>query len=203
MKSLWGVAPAVLVFAVLSGCASQPPAPTDPGASHWQARQSSLRALDAWTIEGRIALYNETEAWNADLHWRQRGERYDLRLVGPFGLGRMRVRGDADGVTLETPEGQYQERDPDTLFNRRLGWSIPLTGLKGWIRGLPSDRLPPQSKPVLDAQGRLRQLDQGGWNIRFIDYVAVDDLDLPGKIFLENKAWKVRLVIRDWRLQPE
>lgn len=205
MRRRWGVLAAPIL---LGGCATQPPiqphvpAVADLGESRWRARQSSLRTLDAWTIEGRIALYNDAEAWNADLHWRQQSEDYDIRLVGPFGLGRVRVRGNADGVAMETSDGRYRERNPDTLFNQRLGWNIPVTGLKWWIRGLPSVTPPSRSRPTPDRQGRLRTLDQDGWHIRFIDYVAIDGLELPGKVFLENEQWKVRLVIGNWRLQP-
>ena len=203
MISRW--APAIVVVLILGGCAMTPqqqPSAKDPAfqPSHRQAKQASLRALNTWKLEGRIALYNEVEAWNADLHWRQRGEHYEIRLVGPFGQGRIRVHGDTHGVVMETSDRRYFDQDPDVLFNRRLGWNIPINALKWWIRGLPAQGLSMDAEPTWDNQGRLTRLRQDGWDIHFKRYAAVGALELPGKVFLENAQWNVRLVIQDWRI---
>lgn len=190
MKRYWGLA---LIGLLLNGCATHPSIPADPARD-----EVHLRALDAWTFDGRIALYNDAEVWNADLRWRQQGPRYDIHLSGPFGQGRARIRGDADGVTLETAERTRRGRDPETLFNQTLGWRIPVNGLQWWIRGLSAPSA--QTNALLDAQGRLQRLRQDGWDIQFKRYVVVDGLALPGKVFLENPEWTVRLVIQDWRL---
>ena len=197
-------APAIVAVLILGGCAmlpqQQPAKNPDFDPSRQQIRQAPLRALDTWKLKGRIALYNEVEAWNADLRWNQRGEHYEIRLVGPFGQGRIRVNGDAHGVVMQTSDRRYFDQDPDALFNRRLGWNIPINGLKWWIRGLPAEGLSMDAEPAWDNQGRLARLRQDGWDIRFKRYAAVGALELPGKVFWENTQWNVRLVIQDWRI---
>jgi outer membrane lipoprotein LolB len=50
----------------------------------------------------------------------------------------------------------------------------------------------------LDAQGRIRDLRQDGWDVSYERYVSEGSYELPGKMTLENRQLRVRLVISDW-----
>ena len=190
---------ALFVFAWLGGCATAPQIVSpDVREARRQAREQLASALDVWAIQGRMALYDANEAWNADVRWRQRRAEYDIHVSGPFGQGRMRLRGDAAGVTLETAAQTYRDRDLDTLTQRHLGRDLPVHNLTWWVRGLPAPG--PRYVLSLDAQGRLLRLEQDGWDIDFKRYVEIEGVTLPDKIFLKNGAWSLRLSIQDWRL---
>jgi len=51
---------------------------------------------------------------------------------------------------------------------------------------------------TLDAEGRLTELRQAGWQIKFLRYVEAIPVQLPDKIFLEHPQLHARLVIQQW-----
>lgn len=193
----------ICLCGLLAACAVVPPAPSPLAEQHWQERRQALEKLRDWTLNGRIALQTEQEAWNASIFWQQRGEAFDIKLIGPLGHGTLSIEGDPSGVRLRTPEGKtLAARDAEALLYQQLGWRMPLSGLYYWVRGLPAPELP-FSKQI-DAEGRLSGLEQAGWRIAYSRYQhggapGLPDLpDLPGRIFLENSEISVRLVVQHW-----
>jgi outer membrane lipoprotein LolB len=193
----------ICLCGLLAACAAVPPVPTPVAEQRWQERRQALEKLHNWTLNGRIALQTEQEAWNASIFWQQRGDAFDIKLVGPLGQGTMSIEGDASGVRLRTPKGEtFAARDAEDLLYRQLGWRMPLSGLCYWVRGLPAPALP--ASLHIDAEGRLSGLAQAGWRIAYLRYqheggAGLPDLpDLPGKIFLDNPQVSVRLVVQHW-----
>jgi outer membrane lipoprotein LolB len=193
----------VCLCGLLAACAAVPPVPSSLAEQRWQERRQALEKLRDWTLNGRIALQTEQEAWNASIFWQQRGTAFDIKLIGPLGQGTLTIEGDPSGVRLRTPEGKLlAARDAETLLYQQLGWRMPLSGLCYWVRGLPAPALPFNKQ--IDGEGRLSGLEQGGWRIAYLRYQheGAPDLpglpDLPGKVFLENSEITVRLVVQHW-----
>lgn len=177
--------PLLLLILGLSGCAGL--APREPAA---------VPAADAWALEGRIALRLEDEGWHASVLWEQRAERYHIRLQGPLGQGALELTGGPAGVVLERADGRIsQARDPDILLYQETGWQLPVSGLRYWVRGRPLPELEARSRR--DDQGRLVELHQAGWDIRYTDFF--DTGALPRRIELVNGEVRVRLVIDAWQ----
>ena len=74
-----------------------------------------------------------------------------------------------------------------------------MTGLRYWIRGLPA---PAASKAEArrDESGRLSQLTQSGWTIKYDRYQLVNGVSLPGKLQLLHDDISVRIVVDKWEL---
>lgn len=160
----------------------------------------SVPAADAWTLEGRIALRLEDEGWHAGVLWEQRPDTYYIRLQGPLGQGALELTGSAAGVVLERADGRVsQARDPDILLYQETGWQLPVSGLRHWVRGRPVPGL--DARIRRDAQGRLAELHQAGWAIRYTDFFATGAL--PRRIELVNGGVRVRLLIDQWQRQPD
>jgi outer membrane lipoprotein LolB len=173
------------------------PGPAPQGA--WQARQQRLLALTDWSIQGRIAVNRDGEAWNAGLSWQQRGERFHLQINSPLGQGLASIDGDGRRVRIQLADRSTDEGpDAETLMQRHLGWQVPMGGLRYWVRGLPEPA--PASREELDPSGRLSRLRQSGWAIEYRDYSAAGDLDLPRKLFMQTGQLEVRLLISRWDL---
>ncbi len=183
---------------LLGACATTAETPLYPG---WQARQTALSALRDWSVTGRLALTNEQQGWHASLHWIQQGPAYVIDLIGPLGQGRVRIRGDARTVSLQTADGQLlHSTDPEQLLEQAVGVRIPLKGLLYWVRGLPD---PGQHSTLTqDEQGRLSRLEQGGWVIDYLGYMPVANLELPKRIRAYQGELKVQVFISEWSLQP-
>ncbi|MEO5573687.1 MAG: lipoprotein insertase outer membrane protein LolB [Gammaproteobacteria bacterium] len=174
----------------------------------WQARQQALSALQTWDLTGRISIQAGKEGWHAALRWNQRAGQYEIKLSSPLGQELVQLHGDENGVAMRSSDGEEHAVDAETLLYKRLGWRIPLKGLRFWALGLPDPGAPdlnPQDRE-LDALGRLVRLRQSGWDIDFKRYTTVDGIYLPDKIFLNNRQtgtqFEVRLVVEKWQINP-
>ena len=192
-----GVVFALTLFLV--ACASKPPRVADPEAA-WQQRRDRLSAVSSWTATGRIAINTEEEAWNATLHWVQKQDAYRIRLIAPLGQGALQITGDESAVMLRTSDNQiYRAADPESLLYDNTGWTLPLAGLRHWLKGLDDPSGPPAVR-TLDAAGRLERLNQAGWVIDYQRYQDDESAGLPTKLQLESERVAMRIVVNRWEL---
>jgi outer membrane lipoprotein LolB len=123
-----------------------------------------------------------------------------MRLLGPLGQGAVEIEGDPGGVRLRTAQGEtYTASDPETLMHQALGWSVPVAGLRYWLLGR-DDPGGGAVQPTLDPEGRPLTLAQGGWEVRYLDYLPVDPVSLPGRVQLDRGDLHARVVINRWDL---
>lgn len=193
----------VFIIIFVTGCAQfrQPPSihPSDPQQA-WQERQLALQKIKNWELKGRLAIDAIKEAWTGTLHWVQKGDVFDILWFFPFGQGSVELQGNHELVTLRLPKEELMTAtSAEDLLRIRLGWSLPVSGLRYWLLGLPAPELPTISL-FLDPWGRLQRLSQGGWQIRYLDYKSINNYELPGKVFLNNPKLRLRLVIDQWKL---
>lgn len=192
----------LLYVLLLSGC-EMLPAPDMPVVSAvdlqaaWAQHRLQMESLEAWTLDGRISLRQEEEAWHATLHWQQIDSVYHINLFGPFGQGAVQLDGSPQSVIMQQDGETVQSDDAERLLRQRMGLQVPLKGLRYWAVGL----IAPDSehKEELDPAGRLAVLQQDGWRIRYRGYVAVQGFMLPDKIFLDHDGLDVRLVVDQWQ----
>jgi len=184
---------------LVSGCAVRPPAVAPADAAVWQAHRATLASLRDWQLQGRVAVQHERRGWNAGFDWRQRHADYRIRLRGPFGQGGIELEGNSDGVWMrQQDKPAVYARHVEDVLARETGWRLPVLGLVDWLRGLPVEGQP--AALTWDAQGRLKTLQQAGWQIDFSRYRQVGDLQLPDKILLRRDRLRVKLLVDDWRV---
>ena len=193
----------VLLALLLAACARQPvQIPQPDRTALWTAHRARLTGLQDWQFRGRIAVRLEKAAWSATLYWRETRDTYTLRVLAPLGRGTFELSGTAAGVELRTADNRVLRAvDPETLLRDSLGWYLPVSGLRWWVRGLPHPGAQPDHLGV-NASGRLDDLIQDGWQVNYQEYRAQGDPVLPGKLSLENGAVRVRLVISEWSVAP-
>lgn len=179
----------LVVLVWLTGCATLPDATEST---------TSASELTDWSFEGRLAIDDGRQSWQSSIHWVQRGDDYSIDLIGPLGQGRMAIRGGPDGVSLHSGDQWLYAEEPDELLARTTGFSVPISGLRHWLRGLATPGL--SARPVTDAQGRLRQLQQAGWLITYPNYVAVEAFSLPQRLQATRDEFTVRLLVGRWTL---
>ena len=191
---------AAIIF--LTGCAPFVKQQADlPEEQLWEARYQQLLTLEQWGFKGRVALTQGKEAWQAGMHWQQNSDQFHIRILGPFSQGGVSLVGDKHQVVLTMSDGkQMVSTSPEAILEEALGWNLPVSILEDWVRGIPAQQKDIDKK-VLDADGRIIYLEQLGWQVEFLRYVAMDDVELPGKIFLESPDLNLRLVISQWDLE--
>lgn len=188
----------VLLAIVLSGCAR---APVESRITpSWDTRRDELMRLESWDLKGRIAVRTQNESGSGSLLWAQRRDIFDIRVIAPLSGRTYELSGAAGSVTLRTPDrNTVQAEDAETLLQQAEGWYFPVSELIYWIRGLPAPVLK-VDQMQLDEEDRVSTLNQGGWSIRYRNYLRIGEASLPGRMDLENEHVRVRLSVREWNL---
>lgn len=193
----------IAVAALFAACETTPEvAPVDDPQGVWVEHQARLAAIEQWTAVGKLGVQSAKDSWSAGLNWRQGRDGYRLRLSGPLGQGLMELRGSPGLVELRTSDdGVYRAPTAEELMQTHAGWQVPLSGLRYWILGRP-DPQAPIIDLTLDPGGRLAELRQLGWHIRYERYGEFDGIALPTKLTLENSRVRAKLVLRSWLTEP-
>jgi len=172
---------------------------------NWKQQQQKLSTLRHWSIKGRIAVQTEDNGGQADFSWQLHDLlNYDIRLQAPLGAGTTWISSRPQGVSLKTSSGDAMyDSNVDSLMLRLNGWPLPVSGLRYWVRGLPS----PASKHEVtewNDNGLPAVIKQDGWRIEFRKHKQVADQVLPKKLFInrlgQDEEVDVRLIIRQWVL---
>lgn len=188
------------VLLLVTACApfwqSKPAAPAE---SLWQQRAAELEQLDQWSFRGRTLIQQDKEGWNAGVSWQQNKDNFKIRLTGPFAQGAVELNGDAQQVEMLTSEGEkYTAETPEQLLQEVLGWRLPVSALRDWVRGLPYSGEQVTSREI-DDDGQLLMLNQAGWQVEFLRYVPFAGQQIPDKVFIKRDDLSVRLVISGWQ----
>jgi len=192
---------AFTLIALLAGCAgitSREAVQGTGDASKWRINKEQLASLDGWQINGKVGIRAPKDSGSGTLFWLQRQDYYDIRLSGPLGRGAARLTGRPGAVSLEVAnQGRYDAQDPETLLKDQLGWKLPVSHLVWWVRGLPAPDT--KSSLTLDADSRLSNLEQDGWQIEYLSYTQQNGYWLPERMKLHGQDLDVTLVIKDWQ----
>jgi len=166
--------------------------------SLWDLRYKKLTELHSWKFDGRTVITQDKEGWNAGLRWQEMNGDYLIKLEGPFSQGGVTLEGLKDGVVLTMSDGQqYVASSPEALVSEVLKADLPVSALRYWVKGMP---YPSETTDMMqhDEEGRLTELQQGQWQVKFKRYIPFENDSMPSKIFIEHKKLSVRMIIRDW-----
>ena len=112
---------------LLAACAGQPVREAPPVASGaatatQEAREAALREVDAWSLEGRVALANDGRGGSGRLDWHQAGTRSTVSLSAPITRQSWRLTAGPGGAT--PPVGPSTPRRARTRcrFVAETGW---------------------------------------------------------------------------------
>jgi outer membrane lipoprotein LolB len=165
----------------------------------WKDRQLALNRIQSWQISGKIAVQTPKDSGSASVDWTQNQGSFIISLMGPLGSNGLRLSGQPGKVTLETADGKhFTASNPEQLLAERWGFHLPVSNLKYWIRGLPVPGIPANTQ--FDSAGRLTQLSQQGWHIRFLSYTRAGAADVPAKLFINSSDLNVKIIVYNWKV---
>ena len=176
----------------LAGCATAPPTP-QPVARPAQAEHAPF------ALTGRVAVKYDGERSSAGVRWTHRAGEDEILLLAPLGQTMARIRRDAQGAVLDTPDKHYLAEDTEVLMQQVLGWHLPLSGLRRWVLGLPDGDGAAQIER--DDIGRISVLHQSGWEVRYLRYADTSPDSLPLRLTLQREGLEIQLLIDEWEIQ--
>ena len=159
-----------------------------------------LQELSRFELKGRIAVAAGEEGFSAGLRWRQRDADALIELDGPFGVGGLRLRASGESLELTTARGERLDGEAARVeLERRLGFALPVTALRYWVRGVPAPGAGAAAEQLEPGSGRLAALEQAGWKVEFPAYVEVPVAgELPRRMTASRESTRLRMVIDDW-----
>lgn len=192
----------LLLIALLAGCSSTPKTESPTGSANgslsWSEHKNYLATQNFFQAEGKIAIRQDGKRSSARLQWQQTGDQYEIFITGPLGGGSVKINGSPTTVAMEiSGEGRFYAKSPENLMQQRLGWSLPISNLRYWAKGIPA----PGSEftQALNPQQRLAQLRQDNWLIEYQTYHQLDDTEWPRKMQLYyGKDIQVTMLIKQW-----
>jgi outer membrane lipoprotein LolB len=189
---------AVSLFAfalIVTGCTSVPQRPTQP-------LPADLGTLEAWQAKGRIGVSGGAGGGSGSFEWQQRGQRADVQIRGPAGIGSVQLEVDGSAqdpqVKLRTANGTILESAAawDELESR-LGAPMPAGSLRYWMLGIAA---PGEHQwHEADAQG-MTALEQDGWRIEYQQFSQEPGARVPTRLRAASGVTRVRIVIDRWQL---
>jgi outer membrane lipoprotein LolB len=148
-------------------------------------------------LSGRIAVRYRDDAGSGNIAWRHGARADEMLLTTPFGQGIARLARVGEEITLTTQDGrEFRAADAESLTDQVLGFRLPLLGLADWVRGRAASKPAPEpTRERRDTAGRLSELEQSGWQIRYLEYADA----LPSRLTLTYPGLELRLAISDWK----
>lgn len=179
---------AAVVFLVLTaGCAMLETVAT--------ASRPERETIEAFRIEGRIAVRRAGESFSAGIDWRHNAHSDEILISGPLGQGLARLTSGGGTALLETADlKRYEAADLDGLSEQVFGTRLPVSGLGRWVLG----RSASGGAVRLDDAGRLAGLAEQGWTIEYLRYESEARDALPELLQARREDVEVRLKIDTW-----
>lgn len=189
---------AAAVLSLLAGCATLPP----PAAEDWPERRAALQALEAWSLDGRIAVAAGEDGFSGGLRWAQDGGRGDIAVSGPMGGRGLAIRIEGDDAAVVVDGTPLAQDESSRLLARWFGAErrLPVAEMRYWLVGAPAPGLP--AEETLGDDRRLASLAQSGWQVRYDRYEAVGALTLPARLEMATEGLRLRVVASGWQLPP-
>lgn len=190
--------PLLLLTLGLAACASAPrPRPVDAVAmQRLVARETALRAVHRWSLQGRIAISLGGGGGSGRVDWEQDETGYRIRISAPVTRRSWQLRVGVDGAVLEGIEGgPFTGPDARALLRAHIGWDLPLASLARWVRGMRASR---SAQVAFTADGRLARIEESGWRIDYRGWDSGAEA-MPTRVFAERADARVRLVIDHWQ----
>lgn len=189
---------AVAVLLLAGGCATLPPPTTHDGRPDWPERRSLLQGLDAWTLDGRIAVAAGENGFSGGFDWAQQGERADVSLSGPLGGAGLEIHVEGEALTVSLRGKTYAGEDARRLIEERIGpgRALPVAEMRYWLVGAPAPA--PSYEETLGEDRRLASLSQSGWQVRYERYGSIGGIELPTRLEMTSSDLRLRVVVSKW-----
>jgi len=185
---------------ILGGCATQKGIhqPTQPRKMPWKKRVKQLRQIQKWQINGATSITVNQQTQMMHFTWDHQNNHYNINFYGPMHLNSAQLDGEPGQVKLKQGDKTFRAKTPEQLMHQQLGWFLPVSQLKSWIKGIPASQS--YQRKELDNQGHLQTLRQAGWTIRYASYQGYGPWDVPKSIKLNHKDIHVKITIQRWQI---
>ena len=150
------------------------------------------KEVATFTAQGKVSIKTSSQGRSGRFSWesfdaRSGQSHYVLEVWGPLGQGRTRLAGTDDQLTITQGGKLLAQGASYQIMLEHLGWSVPLTVLDSWIKGIPHPQLPHDE---LAAEIGERSFTQAQWQVTLSRF----EENYPTRISATRGALRVLLV---------
>lgn len=159
---------------------------------------ASAQQSELFQRSGRFALSveknnGERDAVQGGFVWHEQQQQIQLDLNNPMGTVLARVVVDEQGSRLIYPSGDIEyAASPDALVAQLLGYELPVSGMKDWLRGQTGAGSVTELK---QEQGRIVYFSQDNWRVQLQRYDEQGPRVLQMHRTQAAHAFSVRIVV--------
>ncbi len=184
--------------AILCGCATAPTAPASSAAVAPYTDNLSLTGR----LNVRYLKDGKQESATVNYTWKQDAQRTDVALSTQFGNIVAMIEVTPQGATLREGGNKPPLTAPsiDALSARALGWSLPVSGLRGWLQGHATAA---DGKPWTASPANNEVTTREGWHLQYVDWQQGSSPPRPKRIDAEHpgggdvQQMSLRIVINE------
>ena len=199
-----GLFTVILITIGVTGCSTiQSITPTS--LFNWD---SARKCVDKVSIKGRFSIQYKLDDRDESLHgkfsWEQTPDLTIVTLQSPLGQTMAKIDVKPSMTTFFAPNRAPQSApDAEELIKSQLGWTLPVSGMKGWLQGCATDS---RGKPFIATPKATHVITQDGLQINYPDWIEGPTMPLPKLIDMvkENRGARngvdinMKLVIDEW-----
>lgn len=144
-----------------------------------------------WSCSGRLAMVSDSHSFSATIDWQHQPRLEQIRLVGTWGLGHIRMTITDHKIEIDDGNKSIQYiGDIDKLAHEHTGIMLPVSSLKYWLMGLVV--------PEIEFFTFKNGFFQSGWKVNYLQMQSVEKGLLPRKISIEKDKTSLKLLINQW-----
>ena len=157
--------------------------------------------MTTFTVQASLGIRTPDDSISGNLRWQQHSpSAFDAQMRNFLGISLFELKDDARGSAISLKGETYYAVDTSSLLLQLAGWSVPLTDMPLWLRGLPGRNA---RDIVRDDAGRVVAFsltDSTGivWQLQYQAFFP-DSLSLPKRMLLSSSDTQIKLVIRNWQ----
>ena len=146
-----------------------------------------------------MAVAANGQGFSGTLRYRQAGQRADLSIDGPMGLGGLRLVADGEDVSVATSKGDKLDGNAAREeLERRLGFEMPVAQLRWWLLGIPEPGTGEASPPANGSPEPLPDFEQDGWRVAVSSRASALGFSLPQRLTIEREGARMKLLVDRW-----
>lgn len=144
-----------------------------------------------WSCSGRLAMVADGHSFSATIDWQHQPGLEQIKLIGAWGLGHIRMTITDDKVEIDDGNKSIQYiGDIDQLVHKHSGIMLPVSALKYWLMGLV--------RPEMEFFTFENGFFQSGWKVNYLQMQKIGKGQLPRKINLTKDKTSLKLLINQW-----
>ncbi|WP_371372518.1 lipoprotein insertase outer membrane protein LolB [Thalassotalea aquiviva] len=190
----------ILLVILLNGCASQ--YSTQELFQDKNQRSQELKALNDWTIKGKIAFLTTNDKQSANFYWQQQDDITHLKLTTFLGVSLLSLTHDGNTYHLHSNGEHWQDDNLNTLLMHATGLNLPVSSLIYWLKGLKAssdDSILYSPTTQLPLSLHANKNNQP-WQVNYQHYTLVETYRLADKLTVVHPQLTIKMAIYNWEL---